>query len=86
MNDPSPSIERQSRERWSEGVALANEFTTVRLRVVETVQGARLEIHSAKLGHTIRLDPLALESLTWQDPELFSEFLRTPLGPIDQPD
>lgn len=75
-----------SADDWSTGVTVANEFTTVRLRVVETVQGARLEIHSAKLGHSIRLDPLALESLTWQDPELFSTFLQTPLGPIDQDD
>ena len=72
-----------SDEQWARGVSLANEFTTVNLRIVDTVQGARLEIHSAKLGYSIRLDPLALESLTWQDPELFSEFLKTPLGPID---
>lgn len=72
-----------SDEQWARGVSLANEFTTVNLRIVDTVQGARLEIHSAKLGYSIRLDPLALESLTWQDPSLFSEFLKTPLGPID---
>lgn len=72
-----------SDEQWARGVSLANEFTTVNLRIIDTVQGARLEIHSAKLGYSIRLDPLALESLTWQDPALFSEFLKTPLGPID---
>lgn len=70
-------------ESWRNGVELANEFTTVRLRLVETVQGSRLEIQSAKLGYSIQLDPLALESLTWQSPELFSTFLETPLGPLD---
>lgn len=68
-------------DEWTTGVTLANEFTAVRLRIVDNVQGARLEIHSTKLGYSIRLDPLALESLTWQAPELFSEFLKTPLGP-----
>jgi hypothetical protein len=64
-----------------DGVELANEFATVRVRVVHTRNGVRLEIASPRLGRGIRLCPLELESLTWQEPEVFSAFLRTPFGP-----
>jgi len=60
---------------------LANEFATVRVRRVRTRNGVRLEISSPRLGRVIRLDPLALESLTWQTMETFSGFLREPFGP-----
>lgn len=66
---------------WEAGVEVANEFTSVRLALVETPNGTRLEIYSPRLGHRILLDPLALESLTWQPAETFSRFLETPLGP-----
>ena len=63
-------------------ITLSNEFTTVQVREVRTRNGARLEIHSPKLGLSVRLDPLELESLTWQDaPRFFSGLLRTPYGP-----
>jgi hypothetical protein len=52
----------------------------VRIRRVFTRNGVRLEISSPRLGRAIRLDPLALESLTWQPMETFSEFLRHPFG------
>jgi hypothetical protein len=64
-----------------EWVQIANEFTTARVRKVWTRNGERLEIQSAKLGTTIRLDPLELESLTWQDTETFSALLNDPYGP-----
>jgi hypothetical protein len=60
---------------------LTNEFATVRVRRVYTRNGVRLEISSPRLGRAIRLDPLSLESLTWQSHEVFSEFLRHPFGP-----
>jgi len=63
---------------------LTNEFATVRVRRVFTRNGVRLEISSPRLGRSIRLDPLALESLTWQPAETFSAFLRQPFG--RQPD
>lgn len=67
--------------RWTDEIELANEFTSVRLSIVETSIGKRLEIYSTRLGYRIHLDPVELESLSWQPPETFSEFLRTPLGP-----
>lgn len=60
---------------------ITNEFTSIRVRKVTTRNGERLEISSTKLGYTVRLDPLELESLTWQPPALFSELLETPYGP-----
>ena len=62
-------------------IELTNEFATVRVRRVFTRNGVRLEINSPRLGRTVRLDPLSLESLTWQTSETFSEFLRHPFGP-----
>jgi hypothetical protein len=63
---------------------LTNEFATVRVRRVYTRNGVRLEISSPRLGSVVRLDPLSLESLTWQTSETFSRFLRTPYGPADE--
>ncbi len=60
---------------------IGNEFTTVTIRHVVTPNGGRLEIESPKLGKSIRLDPLELESLTWQTVDTFSKFLESPFGP-----
>ena len=60
---------------------LGNEFAEVLVRKVTTRNGVRLEIVAPKIGRRIFLDPVELESLTWQTPETFSSFLRTPFGP-----
>ena len=60
---------------------IGNEFTAVKCRKFYTRNGERLEIYSPKLGYRILLDALALESLTWQDMEIFSRFLEQPFGP-----
>lgn len=62
-------------------IELANEFATVYLRKVNTRNGARLEIYSPKLGYRIEIDPIEVESLTWQTPETFSRLLENPFGP-----
>lgn len=54
---------------------IGNEFALVRIRKILTRNGERLEIEAPKLGHVIRLDAVALEALTWQEPELFSRLL-----------
>ena len=58
-----------------EPVRIANEFAEVEVRVVDTHNGQRLEIRSARLGKVVRLCPMELESLTWQSPEWFSALL-----------
>lgn len=68
----------------SGGLTLSNEFTTVVVEKVTTGNGERLRISAPRLGYRIDLDPMQLESLTWQTPETFSRFLETPFGPIGQ--
>lgn len=65
-------------EGW---ITIGNEFTTVRVRRERTRNGERLAIESTRLGHAIRLDALELESLSWQEPALFSRLLESPYGP-----
>jgi hypothetical protein len=64
-----------------ETMEVVNEFASVRVRKVNTRNGMRLEIESPRLGSRVRLDALALESLTWQSPDTFSRFLEHPFGP-----
>lgn len=64
-----------------DALELSNEFARVVVARVRTRNGVRLEIRSPRLGRAIRLCPLALESLTWQDERTFSGFLGTPFGP-----
>lgn len=63
------------------GIQIANEFTLIEVREVRTRNGERLQIRSPRMGHTIELDPLELESLTWQTTETFSRMLEQPFGP-----
>lgn len=68
-------------EEDATAVRMANEFAAVEIRRVDTHNGVRLEIVAPRLGRAIRLCPLELETLTWQDHSTFSRFLRTPFGP-----
>ena len=62
-------------------LVVGNEFAEVRVTKVQTRNGVRLLVESPKSGQWITLDPLELESLTWQEPEFFSRLLATPFGP-----
>lgn len=80
-NDPDdwdfapPEVQPRGRQHEDPGaIVLSNEFTTVRVRKVQTRNGERLEIEAPKNGSVIHLDPVELESLTWQPPEVFSQF------------
>lgn len=65
-----------------EPLTIANEFSEVHVRRVETRNGTRLLIDSPKTGQWIALDPLELESLTWQTVRTFSEMIGTPDAPL----
>ena len=69
----------------NEPVELANEFAAVTVTVVETRNGVRLRIESPRAGRSIDLDPLELETLTWQTHDLFTGLLAEPFGPEDDP-
>jgi hypothetical protein len=65
-------------------IKVSNEFATVELSKVDTKNGERVRIRSPKLDYEINLDPLELESLTWQHPDVFTMFLETPFGPVTE--
>ena len=67
-----------------EAIVIGNEFTIVQVRKHYTRNGERLEIFTPKLGYRILLDPLELESLTWQKKDVFSKFLENSFGPVDK--
>jgi hypothetical protein len=62
-------------------VSNSNEFTSIEVRKVFSRNGERLEISSPRPRYSIRLDPLELEILTWQDARAFSLLLQSPYGP-----
>ncbi len=64
-----------------DGVVLINEFASVRVRVVRSRNGSRLEISSLSDGRSVRLDPLLLQTLTWSTPTELGAALRDPFGP-----
>lgn len=50
-----------------ETITIANEFTEVTVRRVDTRNGSRLLVTSPKSGQWINLDALEIEALTWQN-------------------
>ncbi|MBF6185653.1 MULTISPECIES: dihydrodiol dehydrogenase [Nocardia] len=60
---------------------LSNEFADVVVRVVTEGNGERLEIRSPRRGTCVRLDPVELEALTWQPPDVFTRTLEGSIGP-----
>jgi hypothetical protein len=65
-------------KREGDPLVIANEFSEVRISKVHTHNGPRLLIESPKSGQWITLDPLELESLTWQEPATFSALVGHP--------
>jgi hypothetical protein len=65
-------------------IEIANEFAAVVVRRVETRNGVRLRIESPRRQRSIDLDPLELESLTWQSHDLFTRLLADPYGPEEE--
>lgn len=60
-------------------IVIANEFADVVVRKVETRNGVRLELWSPRRGTCIRFDAVALDVLSYQEPEFITELLsRTP--------
>jgi hypothetical protein len=84
--EPAPEAAVEADLAAGEAAEIANEFAFVRVRVVHTRNGVRLEIAAPRLSRAIRLDPIELETLTWQTHETFSRFLETPFGPEAAPE
>jgi hypothetical protein len=67
-----------------EPISIGNEFAEIRVTKVQTRNGARLLIESPRSGQWFTLDPLELESLTWQNATTFSEMIGHPFTPLFQ--
>lgn len=78
---PATRADEVEGQEGEETLELANEYAAVVVRKVHTHNGVRLEIVAPRLGRGIRLCPLELETLTWQEHATFSKFLETPFGP-----
>ena len=63
-----------------ESFQIGNEFALVYVRKIRTHNGERIEITSPKLGYSVQLDAIELESLTWQNKEIYSKFLEMSRG------
>ncbi len=56
-------------------ILIANEFADVVVRKVETRNGMRLDIWSPRRGSRVQLDAVALDCLSFQEPELITQLL-----------
>ncbi|MEV6903306.1 hypothetical protein [Amycolatopsis sp. NPDC051372] len=54
---------------------IANEFVDVVVRKVQARNGMRLDIWSPRRGSRVQLDAVALDCLSFQEPELISALL-----------
>jgi hypothetical protein len=71
-----------------EPITIANEFTEVVVRRVDTRNGSRLLISAPKSGHSISLDALEVEALTRQNTRTLAAMVGNTHGPLlpDPPD
>ena len=57
---------------------ISNKNAVALVRKVRTRNGVRLEIYSPETDRRVYLDPLLMESLSWQTAETFSDTLQDP--------
>jgi hypothetical protein len=79
-------LERLLRGAVGEPLTVANEFTEVVVRRVDTRNGSRLLISAPRSGHWISLDALEIEALTWQNSRTLAAMVgnsRAPLLPAE---
>ncbi len=71
-----------------EPLAVANEFTEVVVRRVDTRNGSRLLVSVPRTGHWISLDALEVEALTWQNSRTLAAMVGNSYAPLlpDEPD
>jgi hypothetical protein len=65
-----------------EPLTIANEFTEVEVRRVDTRNGSRLLITASKSGRWITLDALELEALTRQNTRTLAAMVGNTDGPL----
>ena len=81
-------LERLLRGAVGEPITVANEFTEVVVRRVDTRNGSRLLISAPKTGRWICLDALEIEALTWQNTRTLAAMVGNSHAPLlpDEPE
>jgi hypothetical protein len=71
-----------------EPLTVANEFTEVVVRRVDTRNGSRLLVSAPRTGQWISLDALEVEALTWQNPRTLAAMVGNSYAPLlpDEPE
>jgi hypothetical protein len=84
----NPELERLVQGTVGESLTVANEFTEVVVRRVDTRNGSRLLITAPNTGRWISLDALEIEALTWQNPRTLAAMVGNTQAPLiaDEPD
>lgn len=65
-----------------EPITIANEFTEVVVRRINTRNGSRLLISAPRSGQWITLDALEVEALTWQNPRTLAAMVGNSHAPL----
>jgi hypothetical protein len=65
-----------------EPLTVANEFTEVVVRRVDTRNGSRLLISAPRSGRWISLDALEMEALTWQNSRTMAAMVGNSYAPL----
>ncbi|MGH3558730.1 MAG: dihydrodiol dehydrogenase [Mycobacterium sp.] len=65
-----------------EPLTVANEFTEVIVRRVDTRNGSRLLVCAPKSGRWISLDALEVEALTWQNTRTLAAMVGNSYAPL----
>jgi hypothetical protein len=79
MND---ELQRLLDGAVGEPISVANEFTEVVVRRIDTRNGSRLLIRAPKSGQWITLDALEVEALTWQNPRTLAAMVGNSHAPL----
>lgn len=79
MND---ELQRLLDGAVGEAISVANEFTEVVVRRVDTRNGSRLLISAPRSGQWITLDALEVEALTWQNPRTLAAMVGNSHAPL----
>jgi hypothetical protein len=76
------SLEQLLHGTVGEPLTVANEFTEVVVRRVDTRNGSRLLISAPRTGQWISLDALEVEALTWQNTRTLAAMVGNPYAPL----
>ena len=78
----NPELARLLDGAVGESLTVANEFTEVVVRRIDTRNGSRLLITAPRTGQWITLDALEVEALTWQNTRTLAAMVGNSYAPL----